>query len=54
MGKGATLSEPYSSFHKEEGMYVAKCPEVGTVDQGETIEESASSSSHPSQQGRPD
>ena len=25
--------------HKEEDMYVAECPEVGTVDQGETIEE---------------
>lgn len=24
--------------HKEEDMYVAECPEVGTVDQGETIE----------------
>ncbi|MBW4637044.1 MAG: type II toxin-antitoxin system HicB family antitoxin [Gloeocapsa sp. UFS-A4-WI-NPMV-4B04] len=26
-------------IHKEEDMYVAQCPEVGTVDQGETIEE---------------
>ncbi|MEH2117846.1 type II toxin-antitoxin system HicB family antitoxin [Nostoc sp.] len=26
-------------IHKEEEMYVAECPEVGTVDQGETIEE---------------
>lgn len=25
--------------HKEEDMYVAECSEVGTVDQGETIEE---------------
>ncbi|HEY9809409.1 MAG TPA: type II toxin-antitoxin system HicB family antitoxin [Halomicronema sp.] len=25
--------------HKEEDMYVAECPEVGTVDQGGTIEE---------------
>lgn len=25
--------------HKEEDMYVAECPEIGTVDQGETIEE---------------
>lgn len=25
--------------YKEEDMYVAECPEVGTVDQGETIEE---------------
>lgn len=26
-------------LHKEEDMYVAECLEVGTVDQGETIEE---------------
>jgi predicted RNase H-like HicB family nuclease len=26
-------------LHKEDDMYVAECPEVGTVDQGETIEE---------------
>ncbi|ATZ60863.2 MAG: type II toxin-antitoxin system HicB family antitoxin [Methanosarcinales archaeon Met12] len=26
-------------LHKEEDMYVAECPEVGTVSQGETIEE---------------
>lgn len=26
-------------IHKEENMYVAECPEVGTVDQGETVEE---------------
>jgi predicted RNase H-like HicB family nuclease len=25
--------------HKEDDMYVAECPEVGTIDQGETIEE---------------
>ncbi len=25
--------------HKEEDMYVAKCPEVGTASQGTTIEE---------------
>ena len=25
--------------HKEDDLYVAKCPEVGTVSQGETIEE---------------
>lgn len=25
--------------HKEEDMYVAKCPEVGTASQGSTIEE---------------
>ena len=26
-------------IHKEEDMYVADCPEVGTVSQGKTIEE---------------
>lgn len=26
-------------IRKEEDLYVAKCPEVGTVSQGETIEE---------------
>ncbi len=26
-------------LHKEEGMYVAECPEVGTVSQGKAIEE---------------
>jgi len=26
-------------LHKEEDMYVAQCPEVGTVSQGKTIEE---------------
>lgn len=25
--------------HSEEGMYVASCPEVGTVSQGKTIED---------------
>ncbi len=25
--------------HKEENMYVAQCPEVGTVSQGDTLEE---------------
>ncbi|RCV62842.1 putative nuclease of the RNAse H fold, HicB family [Methanophagales archaeon] len=28
--------------HKEEEMYVAECPEVGTVSQGKTIEEAVS------------
>ena len=27
-------------IHKEENMYIAECPEVGTVSQGRTIEES--------------
>ena len=26
-------------LHKEEDLYVAECPEVGTVSQGETVEE---------------
>ena len=26
-------------LHKEENLYVAQCPEIGTVSQGETIEE---------------
>lgn len=26
-------------IHKEEKLYVAECPEIGTVSQGETIEE---------------
>lgn len=26
-------------LHKEEDVYVAECPEVGTVSQGETVEE---------------
>nr|MDO8080368.1 type II toxin-antitoxin system HicB family antitoxin [Candidatus Freyarchaeota archaeon] len=26
-------------IHKEEDIYVAECPEVGTVSQGETIED---------------
>lgn len=29
-------------IHKEEDLYVAECPEVGTVSQGETIEEAIS------------
>lgn len=26
-------------LHKEEKLYVAECPEIGTVSQGKTIEE---------------
>ncbi|MCL0036126.1 type II toxin-antitoxin system HicB family antitoxin [Dehalococcoidia bacterium] len=26
-------------IHREENLYVAQCPEVGTVSQGDTIEE---------------
>ena len=29
-------------IYKEDDMYIAECPEVGTVDQGETIEEAVS------------
>ncbi len=29
-------------LHKEEDMYVAECPEVGTFSQGKTIEEAIS------------
>ncbi len=29
-------------LHKEEEMYVAECPEVGTASQGETIDEAIS------------
>lgn len=28
--------------HKEENLYVAECPEIGTVSQGYTIEEAVS------------
>ena len=28
--------------HKEEDMYVAECPDIGTVSQGKTIEEAIS------------
>jgi predicted RNase H-like HicB family nuclease len=26
-------------IHKEEDMYIAKCPEIGTTSQGKTVEE---------------
>ena len=29
-------------LHKEEDMYVAECPEVGTASQGQTIDEAVS------------
>jgi predicted RNase H-like HicB family nuclease len=29
-------------LHKEEDIYIAECPEVGTVSQGKTIEEAIS------------
>ncbi len=28
--------------YREDDMYIAECPEVGTVDQGETIEQAVS------------
>jgi predicted RNase H-like HicB family nuclease len=35
-----TKSSSFTAIiHKEDDMYVAECPEVGTVDQGETIEQ---------------
>lgn len=36
MSKPTTLT---AVLHKEENMYIAQCPEVGTLSQGETIEE---------------
>ncbi|MGV0108559.1 type II toxin-antitoxin system HicB family antitoxin [Nostoc sp. DSM 114167] len=30
-------------IYKEDDMYIAECPEVGTVDQGETIEQAIAS-----------
>ena len=27
-------------IHKEDGMYIAECPEVGTASQGETLDDS--------------
>ena len=29
-------------LHKEEDMYVAECPEIGTASQGETIDKAVS------------
>ena len=29
-------------IHKEEDLYVAQCPEIGTVSQGQTIEQAIS------------
>ncbi len=33
-----TMETLTAVLHKEEDMYVATCPEIGTVSQGETIE----------------
>ncbi len=35
-----TKSNSFTAIiYKEDDMYIAECPEVGTVDQGETIEQ---------------
>ncbi|UXE61178.1 MAG: type II toxin-antitoxin system HicB family antitoxin [Woronichinia naegeliana WA131] len=35
-----TKSSSFTAIiYKEDDMYIAECPEVGTVDQGETIEQ---------------
>ena len=34
-----TLRTFSAVLHKEDSLYVAECPEVGTVSQGETVEE---------------
>jgi predicted RNase H-like HicB family nuclease len=38
-GGGMTTRTFTAVLHKEEDLYVAECPEVGTVSQGYTIEE---------------
>lgn len=35
-----TIKTLTAVLHKEDDMFVAECPEVGTVSQGSTIEES--------------
>ena len=37
--KGDTKPTLTAVVHKEEDMYVAECPEVGTFSQGKTVEE---------------
>ena len=35
-----TKSSSFTAIiYKEDDMYIAECPEIGTVDQGETIEQ---------------
>jgi len=35
-----TMQKTFTAvIHKEENIYVAECPEIGTVSQGKTIEE---------------
>ena len=46
-GQSNTIQETFMStftavLHKEDDMYVAECPEVGTVSQGSTVEEAVS------------
>ena len=36
-------------LHKEDDIYVAECPEVGTVSQGETIEEALANLKEPTE-----
>ena len=38
-GKRMSTRTLTAVLHKEEDMYVAECPEVGTISQGYTIEE---------------
>jgi predicted RNase H-like HicB family nuclease len=37
--RGDLMSTFTAVVHKEDALYVAECPEVGTASQGETIEE---------------
>jgi len=39
MNKGEQMNLFTAVVQKEDTLYVAQCPEVGTVSQGETIEE---------------
>ena len=40
MGEGKMEARTLTAvIHREEDMYVAECPEVGTVSQGESIED---------------
>lgn len=39
MDQGYSMSTFTAVLHQEDDMYVAECPEVGTVSQGATIEE---------------
>jgi len=39
MGRWIRMQTFTAVIHKEEDMYIAECPEVGTVSQGASIEE---------------